>query len=80
MSVRTKRLYAINTKSGTLAWEFQTEAAKKDALKVLNADGSLNQEAFAPLFNDFASGGWRSGLFRQYGWIVVRAKVVEVTA
>ena len=47
------RLYAINTKSGTLAWEFQTEAAKKDALKVLNTDGSLNQDAFAPLFNDF---------------------------
>jgi outer membrane protein assembly factor BamB len=47
------RLYAINTKSGALAWEFQTEAAKKDALKVLNGDGSLNQEAFAPLFNDF---------------------------
>jgi len=47
------KLYAINTKSGSLAWEFQTEAAKKDALKVLNTDGSLNQDAFAPLFNDF---------------------------
>ena len=47
------RLYAINTKSGALVWEFQTEAAKKDALKVLNTDGSLNQDAFAPLFNDF---------------------------
>jgi eukaryotic-like serine/threonine-protein kinase len=47
------RLYAINTKSGALAWEFQTDAAKKDPLKVLNTDGSLNQEAFAPVFNDF---------------------------
>ena len=48
------KLYAIDTKSGKLAWEFQTEAAKKDPLKVLNADGGLNQEAlFAPVFNDF---------------------------
>src|SRR5947207_5394519 len=47
------KLYAINTKSGVLAWEFQTDAAKKDPLKVLNTDGSLNQDTFAPLFNDF---------------------------
>jgi eukaryotic-like serine/threonine-protein kinase len=47
------RLYAIDTKSGRLAWEFQTEAAKTDALQILHADGSLNQEAFAPLFGDF---------------------------
>ena len=39
------KLYAIDTKSGKLAWEFQTEASKKDPLKVLNPDGSLNQEA-----------------------------------
>ena len=48
------KLYAIDTKSGKLAWEFQTEASKKDPLKVLNPDGSLNQEAlFAPVFGDF---------------------------
>ncbi len=47
------KLYAINVKSGKLAWEFQTEASRKNELKVLNADGGLNQEAFAPLFNDF---------------------------
>jgi len=47
------RLYAIDAKTGKLAWEFQTEASKKDPLKVLNADGTLNQEAFAPLFGDF---------------------------
>jgi eukaryotic-like serine/threonine-protein kinase len=47
------KLYAIDTKTGKLAWEFQTEGAKKDPFKVLNADGSLKQEAFAPLFNDF---------------------------
>lgn len=47
------RLYAIDAKSGKLAWEFQTEASKKDSMKVLNPDGTLNQDAFAPLFGDF---------------------------
>ena len=47
------RLYAVNTATGALAWEFQTEASKQDRLKVLNADGSLNQDAFAPVFGDF---------------------------
>ena len=47
------KLYAIDLKTGTLAWEFQTEASKKDPMKVLNGDGSLNQEAFAPVFGDF---------------------------
>ncbi len=48
------KLYAIDIKSGKLAWEFQTEASKTDPLKVLNPDGSLNLEAlFAPVFNDF---------------------------
>jgi outer membrane protein assembly factor BamB len=47
------RLRAIDAKSGKLAWEFQTEAAKADPMKVLNEDGSLRQEAFAPLFGDF---------------------------
>jgi hypothetical protein len=35
------------------AWEFQTDGAKKDPLKVLNSDGTLNQAAFTLLFNDF---------------------------
>jgi eukaryotic-like serine/threonine-protein kinase len=47
------RLYAINTRSGKLAWEFQTEASKQNQMKVLNPDGGLNQSAFAPVFNDF---------------------------
>jgi outer membrane protein assembly factor BamB len=47
------RLYAIDTKTGKLAWDFQTEGAKKDPFKVLNADGSFNQGAMAPIFNDF---------------------------
>lgn len=47
------KLYAIDAKSGKSVWEFQTEAAKKDPLKVLTPDGGLNREAFAPLFGDF---------------------------
>ena len=47
------RLYAIDAKTGKLAWEFMTDAAKNDPMKVLNADGSLKRESFAPLFGDF---------------------------
>jgi len=48
------RLYAINIKTGKLAWQFQTDAAKKDPFKILNADGTLNQESlYAPVFGDF---------------------------
>jgi len=47
------KLYAVDTKTGKLAWEFQTDASKKDPMKLLNSDGSLNQESFAPLFGDF---------------------------
>jgi len=47
------RLYAVDVKTGKLAWQFQTEASKTDPLKVLKPDGALNQEAFAPVFGDF---------------------------
>jgi outer membrane protein assembly factor BamB len=47
------KLYAVNTGSGTLAWEYPTDASKQDRMKVLSPDGSLNQEAFAPVFGDF---------------------------
>ncbi|HYV86200.1 MAG TPA: PQQ-binding-like beta-propeller repeat protein [Patescibacteria group bacterium] len=47
------RLYAVDMKTGQLAWQFQTEASKTDPLKVLKPDGALNQEAFAPIFGDF---------------------------
>jgi outer membrane protein assembly factor BamB len=46
-------LYAIDTKSGKIAWQFQTDSAKKNELKVLNPDGTLNESAFAPIFGDF---------------------------
>jgi len=35
-------LYAVNLADGKLAWEFQTDAAKKNALGALTADGKLN--------------------------------------
>jgi outer membrane protein assembly factor BamB len=47
------RFYAIDAKAGKLVWEFQTEASKKDPLKVLHPDGTLNQGAFSPIFGDF---------------------------
>lgn len=47
------KLYALDTRTGKSAWEFQTEAAKKDSLKSLNPDGTLNEQAFAPVFGDF---------------------------
>lgn len=48
------KLYAFDTKSGKTAWEFQTDSAKKDPLKILNPDGSFNVDTlFTPVFNDF---------------------------
>ena len=47
------KLYAVDAKTGSLAWEFQTDASKRDPMKVLNADGSLNRGVFAPVFGDF---------------------------
>ena len=46
-------LYAIDLKTGTPAWQFRTDGAKADPLKLLDADGALNEAAFAPFFNDF---------------------------
>jgi outer membrane protein assembly factor BamB len=47
------KLYAVSSRTGQLAWEFQTEASRHDPLKILNADGSLNHDSFSPLFGDF---------------------------
>jgi hypothetical protein len=43
----------IDAKSGKLQWEFQTAAARQNTGRILNPDGSLNQDAFAPVFGDF---------------------------
>jgi outer membrane protein assembly factor BamB len=47
------KLYAVDAKTGALAWTFQTEASKLDPMKVLNPDGSLDPDAFNPVFGDF---------------------------
>lgn len=47
------KLYAIDRRTGTALWEFQTEASKNDPMKLLNPDGRLNREAFSPIFGDF---------------------------
>jgi outer membrane protein assembly factor BamB len=47
------RLYAVETKTGRPVWTFRTEGATKDPMQIVNEDGSLNQEAFAPVFGDF---------------------------
>ena len=47
------KLYAVDAKSGALAWEFRTEGSKRDPMKVLNEDGSLNEATFQPVFGDF---------------------------
>jgi len=47
------KLYAVDAKAGTVRWEFQTEASRLNRLKILNPDGSLNQDGFTPVFGDF---------------------------
>jgi outer membrane protein assembly factor BamB len=47
------KLYAVDAKDGQLRWSFQTEASRLDPQKLLGIDGSLNREAFTPVFGDF---------------------------
>lgn len=47
------KLYAVDTRDGTLAWEFQTESSRQNKLGLLGADGRLNRDAFTPVFGDF---------------------------
>jgi outer membrane protein assembly factor BamB len=47
------RLYAVDTTTGQLAWTFLTEGASSDPFKLVNPDGSLNRDSFAPVFGDF---------------------------
>lgn len=47
------RLSAVDTTTGSLAWEFQTDAARADPQDVLHDDGRFDRAKFAPLFGDF---------------------------
>jgi len=46
-------LYAVNIKTGEVAWEFRTEASKKDLLQFLNPDRTRKNEETIFGFNDF---------------------------
>lgn len=46
-------LFAIDAKTGTQLWEFKTDAAKADRLKVIGPEGTWDQAAFATTFGDF---------------------------
>ena len=48
------KLYAVDAKTGALAWAWQTDASQRNLEGLLNPDGSLNPDAFTPLFGDFA--------------------------
>lgn len=54
VGVSNGKLLAIDAGTGKLAWEFQTESARRDPLKILKADGGLNNEViYAPYFHDY---------------------------
>jgi outer membrane protein assembly factor BamB len=63
------KLYAVDAKTGQLAWEFQTDASRTNAQKLLQADGSLDQEAFKPVFGDFQDMYLDFGRFMSIGAI-----------
>ena len=47
------KLYALDTKSGKLAWQFETESSKNNVLKVLRPDGSVDNATYGPFFHNF---------------------------
>jgi eukaryotic-like serine/threonine-protein kinase len=47
------KLLAIDTSTGKLGWEFQTDASKQDPLKVLDAEGHIDRSAYKKMFNNF---------------------------
>ena len=53
------KLFAVAIKDGKLAWEFQTDASKKNAPTFLAADGAINYPVVFPtnFFEDMAGAG-----------------------
>jgi eukaryotic-like serine/threonine-protein kinase len=47
------RIYALDVHTGQLVWQFQTDGAKSDPLKILSADGDIDKALQAPVFNNF---------------------------
>jgi outer membrane protein assembly factor BamB len=53
VGVSNGTLLAIDSKSGKVAWEFQTDASKNDPFKILTPDRHLNNAVlYAPYFRD----------------------------
>ena len=46
-------LFAFDTNTGEMKWEFQTDARRADPMKLLDSTGKYNPEAVAPVFGDF---------------------------
>ena len=65
------RLYAVDSKSGKLVWQFQTENAKKDAFDVLNQDGSFKDRLTNFTFYDFQD---------RYVWMYKRFSVGAIVS
>jgi outer membrane protein assembly factor BamB len=53
------KLYAVDLKTGQFAWEFQTQAGKKDALGVVGPDGRPDFKAIfrSQLYEDMYRAG-----------------------
>jgi len=47
------RLYAVDARSGKLAWEFQTDSSRKAPSNMLSPDGVFDKTAMAPMFHNF---------------------------
>lgn len=47
------RLYAVNAGTGALVWQFLTDGARADPLKILDAEGRFNEAAHTAVFGDF---------------------------
>lgn len=46
-------LYAVDARTGAIAWTFRTEGSRADPLRLLDAELRLDQAAFAPVTGDF---------------------------
>jgi outer membrane protein assembly factor BamB len=54
VGVSSGTFLAVDIKSGKIAWQFQTDSAKKDPMKILNPDGGLNNDAtYTSYFRDY---------------------------
>lgn len=55
------KLYALDTKTGKVAWEWQTEAGKQNAMGVIGPDGGFNNKVVfsSDFYEDMYVTGWK---------------------